>query len=1362
MHSRTWIAIHFPRNGNRYQRTFVDDIFGGKLVSVIVCDACKNITYHLEDFMDLSLPIISEENKSGFFGMKRVSTSASMVDKFVDGMASLTVGKEPIKTPSKAPPSSCRNDVDSPFSENSDHLNLISVLLRQVGPPGPAPMENTGKKPLLVNNKKSLMICMRNMMAADVLDGDNSFACEYCFKLSLIPKISANAPSSGTDDAVTAADDAPRIIVNGGTESVRGSETDGLEDEDRFSTRTALSDLEKSIDVPLSPTNTTSRLMSTMSNALMSRSRSLANSLSSTSTSASSISRQSSPARDLPAAAPVAPRLGDISIKRRAYKRCLIHSTPEILVLTLKRFILVGSSGRTKKIEESVAFDEYVDLSPMMAPDEVIALSEQMHGRLLRKELEAKIRVATAAGGSEVKPVALKDDDDSDPISPSSPLAKATASEGNKPSLRYRVYAAVVHSGGLFGGHYTAFVRSRRRPADISVKPFEARSMNAAQKSPTVDSAPNASAEAAPQQSENGGEDKSTSVAPSNGVCSSSSRAKVPEEADSDDNDGSLSAVGLPINEDGASTLAEDGAAVNVSAAAEGGEEADDWIYYSDTMLGSQLLNHRPIQGKIRAQLHKPKRILQTNHLFMIDSPLSHTIQRLRRIEETVANQEESLSALRQEIQEILVDLGDALVSVQRPVIHQSRKPSGELGLKLGLGAVASGIRGSFREVFSSRDNVGPADNVPSATTMSTGEMDVHMGLGGLLGRTGSNVSAWALARPKAEQHKKSRMELSFGPEPVEQVVEPMRLVLPVPSKSSRVHPEPPTMIVTIDSEDSQPDIDVNSADAGETVPIATADSEEKINVNRPKQISRSDFFRRISISVKRVFVSDQAEAVPELESVVNASSESVATAKNHGSAEHLNDGSNVKRNKRSEATGHFAIHPNSLFRHIWNTVQNISHVLFFLVLPVTVGFKELMDLLPVFSVISGTIFGLSVVITSLTGYQKENMVIMDPKRILRRYVRGWFFFDLLTSIPWVFIVDAIVGPDKDARFTYRVVCFLVGLRFIKLVTQKRPTWFERIFRQMHRSLGMSFSFLETVKVLFVMALYWHWNGCFMNWLSSVIHLEEHGEPGELFAKYAFRLYNTAAEMLAAGFGAETPVNTVTRLVTILNMIVCSVFVAVLVGNVSAFMIGLDSSGRLFKEKLDEVNQYMAYKGLDSATRQRVIEYYEFKYAKRKYFDEDKILKELNAPIRKRISLHNCRSLILRVPFFSKADNGFIGSIVRVLQLNHFLAGDVVLEEGTSGEEMYFILSGVLEVVIGGRVQAQLMPGMFFGEIAVLFGRMKRTANIRAVTPCVLYSLSKRDLDVVLEDFPEVTEAMTVVANERLARVTAIKSQESI
>ena len=49
---------------------------------------------------------------------------------------------------------------------------------------------------------------------------------------------------------------------------------------------------------------------------------------------------------------------------------------------------------------------------------------------------------------------------------------------------------------------------------------------------------------------------------------------------------------------------------------------------------------------------------------------------------------------------------------------------------------------------------------------------------------------------------------------------------------------------------------------------------------------------------------------------------------------------------------------------------------------------------------------------------------------------------------------------------------------------------------------------------------------------------------------------------------------------------------------------------------MDEVNQYIVYKGLDWNLRTRILEYFQHKYSGGKYFDERKIMTELNMPLR--------------------------------------------------------------------------------------------------------------------------------------------------
>ncbi len=64
-------------------------------------------------------------------------------------------------------------------------------------------------------------------------------------------------------------------------------------------------------------------------------------------------------------------------------------------------------------------------------------------------------------------------------------------------------------------------------------------------------------------------------------------------------------------------------------------------------------------------------------------------------------------------------------------------------------------------------------------------------------------------------------------------------------------------------------------------------------------------------------------------------------------------------------------------------------------------------------------------------------------------------------------------------------------------------------------------------------------------------------------------------------------------------------------------MIGLDSSGRLFNEKLEEVNQYLLNNNFPRELQQKIQTYFHLKYSKSKIFNEDSITSELNEPLRK-------------------------------------------------------------------------------------------------------------------------------------------------
>ncbi|MEP7114703.1 MAG: cyclic nucleotide-binding domain-containing protein, partial [Ilumatobacteraceae bacterium] len=72
--------------------------------------------------------------------------------------------------------------------------------------------------------------------------------------------------------------------------------------------------------------------------------------------------------------------------------------------------------------------------------------------------------------------------------------------------------------------------------------------------------------------------------------------------------------------------------------------------------------------------------------------------------------------------------------------------------------------------------------------------------------------------------------------------------------------------------------------------------------------------------------------------------------------------------------------------------------------------------------------------------------------------------------------------------------------------------------------------------------------------------------------------------------------------------------------------------------------------------------------------------------------------------------------------------GKTLVEQGSSSNEMYLLLNGVLVVEVDGEKVAELGPGAVFGERAVLEGST-RTATLRAVTECKVAAVPTDRMD---------------------------------
>ncbi|XP_063366471.1 potassium/sodium hyperpolarization-activated cyclic nucleotide-gated channel 2 isoform X8 [Cydia amplana] len=512
-----------------------------------------------------------------------------------------------------------------------------------------------------------------------------------------------------------------------------------------------------------------------------------------------------------------------------------------------------------------------------------------------------------------------------------------------------------------------------------------------------------------------------------------------------------------------------------------------------------------------------------------------------------------------------------------------------------------------------------------------------------------------------------------------------------------------------------------------------------------------------------------------------------------------------MKERIRQKAAGHWVIHPCSSFRFYWDLCMLLLLVANLIILPVAISFfnDDLSTRWIAFNCLSDTIFLIDIVVNFRTGIMQQDnaeQVILDPKLIAKHYLRTWFFLDLISSIPldYIFLIFNQVNDFSESFQILHAGRALRILRLAKLLSLVRLLRLSRLVRYVsqweevyilqnlqkkrterrgrlssdvakkkgHTKSNLIFKFLNMASVFMrifnlicMMLLIGHWSGC-LQFLVPMLQ----GFPANSWVainelqdsfwleQYSWALFKAMSHMLCIGYGRFPPQSLTDMWLTMLSMISGATCYALFLGHATNLIQSLDSSRRQYREKVKQVEEYMAYRKLPREMRQRITEYFEHRY-QGKFFDEELILGELSEKLREDVINYNCRSLVASVPFFANADSNFVSDVVTKLRYEVFQPGDIIIKEGTIGNKMYFIQEGIVDIVMAnGEVATSLSDGSYFGEICLLTNA-RRVASVRAETYCNLFSLSVDHFNAVLDQYPLMRRTMESVAAERLNKI---------
>ena len=386
--------------------------------------------------------------------------------------------------------------------------------------------------------------------------------------------------------------------------------------------------------------------------------------------------------------------------------------------------------------------------------------------------------------------------------------------------------------------------------------------------------------------------------------------------------------------------------------------------------------------------------------------------------------------------------------------------------------------------------------------------------------------------------------------------------------------------------------------------------------------------------------------------------------------------------------------------------------------------------------------------------------LVVDPKKIARNYLKGFFFVDIIATFPFGLVLSnpAIGLTNKVGKFG-RLPKLLKFLRAAKLLKLMR---LQQFILRLETEYNIHHGVARMVKVISLVFLVTHVVACFFyliglsggnddedgGWIYREMY---HDKP--VASRYVASMYWAFSTLTTVGYGdisARTPQE---QAFSMMMMLTGVSWYAIIVSSMSSIMSTFDAQNKAIRDKMLSVNSFVRSAKLPLPLAQRVRSYFEFRSSQRTFlmsdhFNADALLEELGSALRTDILLHLERDLISKIPFFGGKVPQFVADTISMLQPMVFQVGDTIVREGSQADEMYFLVRGRATVLYGEKEVLTIEAGSYFGEIGCIMGGIRR-ASIKAVTVVELQALSRRNLNILLNEYPEVAEELKGVAKHR-------------
>jgi len=378
--------------------------------------------------------------------------------------------------------------------------------------------------------------------------------------------------------------------------------------------------------------------------------------------------------------------------------------------------------------------------------------------------------------------------------------------------------------------------------------------------------------------------------------------------------------------------------------------------------------------------------------------------------------------------------------------------------------------------------------------------------------------------------------------------------------------------------------------------------------------------------------------------------------------------------------------------------------------------------------------------------------IVSERSLILANYVASSRFkLDVVAALP----VD-IVGFALDHKWSYLRLIKL--LRFFSITgiikefsTHMTDVYDKIVSNGVRTSLTM---FIWTIIMAVWTCVAW-----------NILHFQNHADYNlggslEGYDTFIPSLYWTFTTFTTVGYGDIYPETVNETLFASVIGAIGAVSAAAVIANVSSFLHSTSVSEDNIDHRRKTVSKFLSDQTISAELQYKLETYYKFIDEDRLGIEESSFLKaNLPTNLRDDMMLHITSDMVLACDFLAGCESGFIRCVMLSVEQRFYAKGQLVLDDVTPANGMYFIKSGIVELFSpDGKLSNRLTLNGSFAEDALLNHWEKNPYTAKCVGDCELWFFGRALFNKLINEWPNVRDKL----GKLVAKASSAKRRSSV